>query len=156
MQFCFSCLSEADKALLIHPTVKDYFGVPTRSYPATLVEDQLPPGDSTSAINQQRRSACQVVINDANSDGDDYRPRVLTLPTGLGKTRCAAGWAMHWRARMERETGVRKKILDVLPFLSVIEQTAKVYRKLLGLQDHSNECHLQTSHSLSLRDHRVT
>lgn len=153
VQFCFSCLLEADKALLIHPTVEDYFGVPTRSYPATLVEDQLPPGDSTSAINQQRRSAYQVVIDDANSDGDDYRPRVLTLPTGLGKTRCAAGWAMHWRARIERETGVRPKILVVLPFLSVIEQTAKVYRELLGLQGHSNDGHLQTSHSLSLRDH---
>ena len=153
VQFCFSCLLEADKALLIHPNVEDYFGVPTRSYPATLVEDKLPPGDSTSAINQQRRSAYQVVIDDADSDGDDYRPRVLTLPTGLGKTRCAAGWAMHWRARMERETGVRPKILVVLPFLSVIEQTAKVYRELLGLQDHSNDGHLQTSHSLSLRDH---
>ena len=30
VQFCFSCLLEADKALLIHPTVEDYFGVPTR------------------------------------------------------------------------------------------------------------------------------
>lgn len=153
VQFCFSCLLEADKALLIHPTIADYFGAATRNYPATLVEDQLPPGDSTSAINQQRRSAYQVVIDDAKSDGDDYRPRVLTLPTGLGKTRCAAGWAMHWRARMERETGVRPKIIVVLPFLSVIEQTAKVYRELLGLQDHSNDGHLQTSHSLSLRDH---
>lgn len=153
VQFCFSCLLEADKALLIHPTIEDYFGVPTRSYPATLVEDQLPPGDSTSIINKQRRSAYQVVISDANADGDDYRPRVLTLPTGLGKTRCAAGWAMHWRARIERETGVRPKIIVVLPFLSVIEQTAKVYRELLGLQYHSNDGHLQTSHSLSLRDH---
>lgn len=153
VQFCFSCLLEADKALLIHPTVADYFGVPTRTYPATLVEDQLPPGDTTTAINQQRRSAYQVVIDDAKSDGDDYRPRVLTLPTGLGKTRCAAGWAMHWRSRIERETGIRPKIIVVLPFLSVIEQTAKVYRELLGLEDHSNDGHLQTSHSLSLRDH---
>ena len=60
---------------------------------------------------------------------------------------------MHWRARIERETGVRPKILVVLPFLSVIEQTAKVYRELLGLGEHSNDVHLQTSHSLSLRDH---
>ncbi|MDA1232744.1 MAG: CRISPR-associated helicase Cas3', partial [Planctomycetota bacterium] len=153
VQFCFSCLLEADKALLIHPTVADYFGVPTHTYPATLVEDQLPPGDTTTAINQQRRSAYQIVIDDANSDGNDYRPRVLTLPTGLGKTRCAAGWAIHWRFRIERETGIRPKIIVVLPFLSVIEQTAKVYRELLGLEDHSNAGHLQTSHSLSLRDH---
>lgn len=153
VQFCFSCLLEADKALLIHPSVEDYFGMPTRSYPATLVEDQLPPGDSMSAINQQRLSAYLVVINDADAAADDYRPRVLTLPTGLGKTRCAAGWAMHWRTRIERETGVRPKIIVVLPFLSVIEQTAMVYRKLLGLEDHSNDGHLQTSHSLSLRDH---
>jgi CRISPR-associated endonuclease/helicase Cas3 len=153
IQFCFSCLLEADKALLINPTVEDYSGATARTYPATLVEDQLPAGDATSAINQQRRLAYQAVIADAASPMNDVRPRVLTLPTGLGKTRCAAGWAMHWRSRIERETGVRPKILVVLPFLSVIEQTAKVYRELLGLEAHSNDVHLQTSHSLSLRDH---
>lgn len=153
VQFCFSCLLEADKALLINPTLLDYFGTTPRAYPATLVEDQLPAGDANSAINQQRKLAYQAVISDAASPMTDVRPRVLTLPTGLGKTRCAAGWAMHWRSRIERETGVRPKILVVLPFLSVIEQTAKVYRDLLGLEDHSNDVHLQTSHSLSLRDH---
>lgn len=153
VQFCFSCLLEADKALLINPTLLDYFGTTPRAYPATLVEDQLPPGDANSAINQQRRLAYQAVIADAASPANDVRPRVLTLPTGLGKTRCAAGWAMHWRSRIEQETGVRPKIIVVLPFLSVIEQTAKVYRELLGLEEHSNDVHLQTSHSLSLRDH---
>ncbi len=153
VQFCFSCLLEADKALLINPTLVDYFGATPRAYPATLVEDQLPAGDAVSAINQQRRLAYQAVISDAASPMNDVRPRVLTLPTGLGKTRCAAGWAIHWRSRIERDTGVRPKILVVLPFLSVIEQTAKVYRELLGLEEHSNDVHLQTSHSLSLRDH---
>lgn len=153
VQFCFSCLLEADKALLIHDSLSDFDGPKPNQYSATLVEDQLPPGDRNSPINQQRRAAYAAVISDAVSDLDDYRPRVLTLPTGLGKTRCAAGWALHWRARMEHETGVRPRILVVLPFLSVIEQTAKVYRELLGLTDHSNDVHLQTSHSLSLRDH---
>jgi CRISPR-associated endonuclease/helicase Cas3 len=76
------------------------------------------------------------------------------LPTGLGKTRCAAAWAFHLRDRIERETGVRPKILVVLPFLSIIEQTARVYRQeLLGFADESNDETLGVSHSLSAREY---
>ncbi len=160
-QFCFSVLLEADKALLIHKTIVDYLGKPGRCYPATIVEDHpptlRPDQNPNSEINLKRREAFAKIVADADSCNlTDVRPRLLTLPTGLGKTRCAAGWAFHLRHRIEQESGQRPKIFLVLPFLSVIEQTARVYREeLLELPDgHTNDPTLQTSHSLSLRDHQ--
>ena len=95
------------------------------------------------------------MIDDAvTSDLADLRPRLLTLPTGLGKTRCAAAWAFHLRDRIERETGVRPKIFVVLPYLSIIEQTARVYRRRAPRNwRRANDETLAVSHSLSARDY---
>ena len=157
LQFSFSCLLEADKALLIHERVGQYLGAPGRLVPATVVEDH-PPDDAEmqAEINAQRRAAFADVVADAEAcDLSDTRPRELTLPTGLGKTRCAGGWAFHLRHRIEQATGVRPKIFVVLPFLSVIEQTEGVYRGLLELgEDKTNDRTLQTSHSLAVRDYQ--
>ena len=160
VQFCFSILLEADKALLIHERVEDYIGEPGKVLPATIVEDHpvkpRPGEDPDSEINHKRRVAFEEVVRDAeSSDLDDTRPRRLTLPTGLGKTRCAAGWAFHLRRRIEDSTDMRPKIFVVLPFLSVIEQTIDVYQQLLDLEESTvSDRTLQASHSLSVRDHQ--
>jgi CRISPR-associated endonuclease/helicase Cas3 len=119
------------------------------------VEDHPPSGQSSPQLDQQRREALRAAIAEADAtDLSDSRPRILTLPTGLGKTRCAAAWAFHLRDRIERETGRRPKILVVLPFLSIIEQTARVYRReLLGMGVDQNDETLGVSHSLSMRDY---
>ncbi|MGO8746923.1 MAG: CRISPR-associated helicase Cas3' [Thermoguttaceae bacterium] len=157
LQFSFSCLLEADKALLIHSRVEQYVGTPGKLVPGTVVEDH-PPADAGThvEINSQRQAAFAEVVADAEAcDLSDTRPRLLTLPTGLGKTRCAGGWAFHLRHRIEQATGVRPKIFVVLPFLSVIEQTERVYRELLELgEDRTNDRTLQTSHSLAARDYQ--
>jgi hypothetical protein len=132
VQFCFSCLLEADKALLIHEDLEEYIGKLGRQVAATVVEDRPPPGERNRPVDQQREAALASVIAEATTTSpNDHRPRILTLPTGLGKTRCAAAWAFHLRARQEANGEPRPKIFVVLPFLSVIEQTARVYREEL-------------------------
>ena len=155
VQFCFSCLLEADKALLIHDDEPQYIGAPGRAIAPTVVEDHPPTGASSPELERQRKKALAEIIEEAaTSDLADLRPRLLTLPTGLGKTRCAAAWAFHLRNRIERETGVRPKIFVVLPYLSIIEQTARVYRQeLLEIRDDVNDATLAVSHSLSARDY---
>ena len=155
VQFCFSCLLEADKALLINDDEVKYLGEPGRLIEATTVEDHPPSGESSPDLERLRKQALAEVVGEAVASGPaDLRPRLLTLPTGLGKTRCAAAWAFHRRDQIERETGVRPKIFVVLPFLSIIEQTARVYRQeLLGLEDESNDQTLGVSHSLSAREY---
>jgi CRISPR-associated endonuclease/helicase Cas3 len=155
VQFCFSCLLEADKALLIYDDEVRYFGLPGDTISPSVVEDHPPTSDGSPELDRQRRDALDEVLADVTSATlEDTRPRTLTLPTGLGKTRCAAAWAFHWRDRIEHATGRRPKILIVLPFLSIIEQTERVYRReLLGLGDRPNDETLIVSHSLSARDY---
>ncbi len=155
VQFCFSCLLEADKALLIHETVVGYVGQPGKPIAATVVEDNPPSGEASPRLDQQRRQRWPKSLPMRRRFRlGDVRPRVLTLPTGLGKTRCAAAWAFHLRARIEQDTGVRPKIFIVLPFLSIIEQTARVYRsELLGIDEGRNDETLIVSHSLSVREY---
>ena len=154
VQFCFSCLLEADKAILIHGDEAKYRGNPGREIAPTTVEGHPPSGGSAPEIDRQRGRALAEVIAEADgADLADLRPRILTLPTGLGKTRCAAAWAFHLRHRMEERTGVRLKVLVVLPFLSIIEQTAKVYREILEIESDGNDETLAVSHSLAVRDY---
>jgi CRISPR-associated endonuclease/helicase Cas3 len=69
------------------------------------------------------------------------------LPTGLGKTLTAASLALSLR---EASPEVRKRrIFLVLPFLSIIDQTAGVYGELLGKKTPPST--LMQSHSLSER-----
>jgi CRISPR-associated endonuclease/helicase Cas3 len=66
----------------------------------------------------------------------------LTLPTGLGKTLCSMNWALH-HAQYHKNI---KRIIVVLPFISIIDQTAEVFKAIFNkeeevdyvLEHHSN------------------
>ena len=57
VQFCFSCLLEADKALLINDNEDQYTGSPGREIAATTVEDHPPLGESSPALERLRNRA---------------------------------------------------------------------------------------------------
>ncbi len=65
----------------------------------------------------------------------------LTLPTGLGKTICSMSWALH-HAQHHKNV---KRIIVVLPFISIIDQTAEIFKSIFNngdtdyiLEHHSN------------------
>lgn len=63
----------------------------------------------------------------------------MTLPTGMGKTLCSLNWALH-HAKVHSNI---KHIVIVLPFLSIIDQTAKELKSIFKdhdviLEHHSN------------------
>ena len=63
----------------------------------------------------------------------------MTLPTGMGKTLCSLNWALH---HAKVHTNI-KRIVIVLPFLSIIDQTAKELKSIFKdhdviLEHHSN------------------
>lgn len=65
----------------------------------------------------------------------------LTLPTGMGKTLCSINWALR-HAQHHRNI---KRIIVVLPFISIIDQTAEEFKSIFDddgcdyvLEHHSN------------------
>ncbi len=70
----------------------------------------------------------------------------LTLPTGLGKTLCSVNWALH-HANCHSNI---KRIIIVLPFINIIDQTAEKLKSIFNdnekdyvLEHHSNVIYLE-------------
>lgn len=149
-QLLFSILLEADKAFLAVSDPMVRLRRPRRVWDPTWVDKRIgTPGPSL--MNEPRQSARSTLIHQMNRPGPE-RIFSLTAPTGMGKTLLAATWALSERQRIAKETGVSPKIIVVLPFLSIIDQTAREYEALLkqGAADIDGSWFL-TFHSLADR-----
>ena len=151
-QFCFAVLLEADKALLAcsEDGAGVYFHKPVWVKSPSCVDDYL----RTVVPSDLAEFRC-VIQSQVMRNLMRIRQTclTLTLPTGAGKTLLAARWALTLREEVRVSgCGVVPKIVVVLPFLSIIEQTDKIYRKLLGVgSDRASTEMLMASHSLSYR-----
>ncbi|KYK76575.1 CRISPR-associated helicase/endonuclease Cas3 [Aggregatibacter actinomycetemcomitans] len=90
--------------------------------------------DKDSALNQERRAILAQCFSAAESDRTLFS---LTVPTGGGKTLASLGFALKHALKFGK-----KRIIYAIPFTSIIEQNADVFRKALGdgavLEHHSN------------------
>lgn len=81
--------------------------------------------DSTSPINAVRARISNECRDAADRETGVYK---LALPTGAGKTLCALRFAMHHAKKLGK-----RRIIFVIPYLSITTQTADVLRRALGL-----------------------
>ena len=88
----------------------------------TYVSGWFPP---KGALNMQR---C-VILEQCMSAGAQYGPGLftLTVPTGGGKKVASLSFALA-QAKARR----MKRIVYVIPYTSIIEQTAQIFREILG------------------------
>mgnify|MGYP000375779498 CR=1 FL=1 len=127
----YSILLESDKAYLASDNPKQYERE-TVDIPDNLVDLHLKNFKPFRPIDSERNKAYKETIEGIDATPLDARIHSITLPTGLGKTLLSASWALKLRKRIERQCGFTPKIIVSLPFLSIIEQTDRVYRDFLG------------------------
>jgi CRISPR-associated endonuclease/helicase Cas3 len=75
-------------------------------------------------------------------------PRIMTItaPTGSGKTLLALSVALKTREKIFRDTGHRARIIYVLPYINIIEQTYDVFSNVLGTGGTSPPIHVLLKH----------
>ncbi|GAB61209.1 MAG: CRISPR-associated helicase/endonuclease Cas3 [Candidatus Jettenia sp.] len=145
--FIYSLLLEADKAYL---AVKDKELYQRKVIPIdTDIIDAYKAKEfknKKANINADREKAYNEVMTELESLDLINHLYSLTLPTGMGKTLLAASWAIKLRNKIQNNLGFVPQIIIALPFLSIIDQSAKEYEKFLG--NPNEEVFLKT-HSLS-------
>lgn len=88
----------------------------------------------TGTLNGRRT---EILVNCMKRGQDEKGIFRLTVPTGGGKTTASLGFALEHAAKHNLD-----HIIYVIPYTSIIEQNAEVFRKILGeenvLEHHSN------------------
>lgn len=90
----------------------------------------------TSSLNELRTKVRLYAQSLATKPQGCYS---MTLPTGMGKTLCSLNWALH---HAKAHSNI-KRIVIVLPFISIIDQTANELKNIFKdydvvLEHHSN------------------
>lgn len=84
-------------------------------------------------INILRNKVREYAVSEANGPTGFYS---MTLPTGLGKTLASVSWALY-----HAKNNNLNRIIIVLPFISIIDQTANELKRIFGeewvLEHHS-------------------
>jgi len=98
------------------------------------LESELISKSKQGYINILRNKVRSYAISKAQSEAGFFS---MTLPTGMGKTLASVSWALH-----HAHHNSLKRIIIVLPFISIIDQTAKELKRIFGkewvLEHHSN------------------
>jgi CRISPR-associated endonuclease/helicase Cas3 len=87
-----------------------------------------------SPIDVVREEAYRDIIKKLE-DVDVVKERIfsINLPTGCGKTLTGLSFALKLRKKVERTLGFTPRIIYSLPFLSIIDQNAKIIEDVLRL-----------------------
>lgn len=148
-QLVYSILLEADKAFLALSDPDLFLRRTTNKWQTAWIDQRIgnPHPTNTNRLRKKMRNEVIATIKEKK----DRNLFSLTAPTGTGKTLLAATWALKLRENAEDAQHL-PKVVVVLPYLSVIDQTVKEYKKLLqvGKIKVPNRW-LLASHSLSDR-----
>ena len=150
-QLLFSILLESDRAYLAlekQYLKNKYFDSTKLAINPDIVDDflisKVKSGSQNKILNDQRTKIRKQIL----SNTSQYSIESVTLPTGLGKTMVAAQWAL----KHMYESSTNRKVIVVLPFLSIIDQTVKEYKKLFAKYD--SEALILEAHSIAERKYK--
>ncbi|MCD7741298.1 MAG: CRISPR-associated helicase Cas3' [Ruminococcus sp.] len=136
-KYVFSCLTDADYL----NTERFYNENAKRGMSGDFkkarekLQEKLKSFKSDTKVNKARND----LLNQAIENSEDLVDiNILNMPTGSGKTLCSLKIALDYAVNRNK-----KRIIYVIPYTSIIEQTADEFRKIFGnampiLEHHSN------------------
>jgi len=95
--------------------------------------EQLCAKSESGIVNQIRTQILEMCRKASQSKPDIFS---LTVPTGGGKTLSSLAFALHHAVRYKKS-----RIIYIIPYTSIIEQTADVFRKIPGFENAVIEHH---------------
>ncbi len=144
-RYLFSCLTDADfldTEQFCSPGIDrlmkaDFYMI------EKAVNEKIASFIADTPLKQARGRLQEQAMHNSKNAGNIS---ILNMPTGSGKTLCSLKIALQ---RL-RTTG-KKRIIYVIPYTSIIEQTAETFEKIFGeyadiLQHHSNYCADESEH----------
>lgn len=147
--FCYSALLSADKesasGLVVARNVEAVQGDMVDRYRVTKKFDR-----PDNRMNEIRNAIYTEVTGQVEDLDLAEHLFSLNVPTGTGKTLTGLSFALKLRERIGRERGFCPRIVYCLPYLSIIDQNAQEFEKVLGDGDTSPSSEvLLTHHHLS-------
>ncbi|MDR1193482.1 MAG: CRISPR-associated helicase Cas3' [Peptococcaceae bacterium] len=135
----FSCLIDADRfdaycfEAKLDPQPRDVISPDWGAF-ARKLENRLAEFTNDSVVNKLRAHVSNICLSAAQNPPGVYR---LNVPTGGGKTLASLRFALnHARANQ------MSRVIYIIPYLSILEQTVQTVREILGdeglLEHHSN------------------
>lgn len=126
-RYLFSCLTDADTLKTIEfcspgnlpKEMKSDFRVCLRK-----IEKRLDTYSVETELQKARAILQRQVFGNKNRDAEVY---LINMPTGSGKTLCSMKFALE-RALMKN----KKRIIYVIPYNSIIDQTAEEFENIFG------------------------
>lgn len=125
-RYCYSCLVDADSL----DTEHFCSGVQRQSLKSDFelclkkVQSQLNAFQCVTALQRARSKLQQQAYDHLNEDAEIY---LMNMPTGSGKTLCSIRCALEMVRRREK-----KRIIYIIPYNSIISQTAETFEALFG------------------------
>jgi len=127
VKYLFSCLVDSDRLDAYLFDTGEKFNPQAFIWEdlTNLFEQRISAFSHTSQIDFIRKSVSEKCKEAASKETGIYQ---LSVPTGGGKTLSSLRFAMHHCLEQNK-----KRIIYVIPYLSIIDQTAKEIRKILDL-----------------------
>ncbi len=138
-RYVFSCLTDADyldtETFCSPGIIRGTSGDTEKMYVA--VKNKLGAFKAETELQKCRAKIQQQALSNLDESCDIS---ILNMPTGSGKTLCSLMLALEM---IKRSCTRLKRIIYVIPYTSIIEQTADVFEKIIGkytdiVQHHSN------------------
>lgn len=125
-RYCFSCLTDADSLDTAYFCDGERPRPLTADFEACLakVNHKLSSFVSVTALQKARSLLQRQVYEKSHVDAEIY---LMNMPTGSGKTLCSIKFALERAIR----TG-KKRIIYIIPYNSIIDQTVQVFEELFG------------------------